>query len=142
MWPARVEYEEGDVIPPGYELKTHPSRGLLVGGLVTFLVPYGISFLAGGAFALNGSNSEQEEFGPLLVPVAGPFISLAMWDSTHNEEPSVFLMLANGFAQTAGAAMIVSSIFVHDKYVERMATLPGKPEVFVGPGSASLRLRF
>lgn len=142
MWPARIDYEDGDVVPPGYDLKTRPGRGLLTGGLITFLIPYGISFLVGGVFALDGGDREQREFGPLLLPVAGPFVSLGMWDSTKNEEPGVFLMLANGFAQTAGAAMIVSSFFVPEKYIERMATLPGKPKMFFGPGSATLRMTF
>jgi hypothetical protein len=140
MWPPRIDYEEGDVVPPGYDLKTRPNRGLLSGGLVTFLVPYGISFLVGGVVALDGSDREQEEYGPLLIPVFGPFISLGMWNSVSEE--GAFLMLANGFAQTAGAAMITTAILMPDKYIERMASLPGKPQVFVGPGSATLRLRF
>ena len=140
MWPTRIDYEDGDVVPPGYEIKTRPEKGLLTGGLITFMVPYGISFLMGGLIAINGSNRETEEFAPLLIPVAGPFIVLGSWDSVG--EDGAFIMLANGFAQTAGAAMIVTSILMPDKYIERMARLPGKPEVFVGAGSATVRLRF
>lgn len=140
MWPARIDYEDGDVVPPGYDIKTRPSSSLLSGGLVTLLVPYGISFLIGGVVALDGNDREQEEYGPLLIPVFGPFVSLGMWNSMSEE--GAFVMLANGFAQTAGAAMIATSLLMPDKYIERMATLPGKPQVFVGPGSATLRLRF
>ncbi len=140
MWPARLEYEEGDVVPPGYQLKSNPDRGLLTGGLITLLVPYSLSFLAGAAFVINGNDTSRKEFGALLVPAVGPFIALGVWDSTSEE--SAFLMLANGFAQTAGAAMIVTSILMPEKTLQRMGSLPGKPEVFVGPASASLRLRF
>lgn len=140
MWPARIEFEEGDVIPPGYEIKSRPDRTLLTGGLITLLVPYTISFLFGSVFALDGGDREQREFGPLLIPVLGPFISMGMWDSTSEE--GAFIMLANGFAQTAGAAMIVTSVLLPDKYIERMSAMPGKPQLFVGPGHASLRLRF
>ncbi len=140
MWPARVDYQEGDIVPPGYEMKTRSEKGLLVGGIITFAVPYGISFLIGGLITLSGSNNDQEEFGPLLIPVIGPFITMGQWDRVNEE--GAFIMLANGFAQTAGAAMLVSSILMPEKYLERMAKLPGKPEVFVGAGSATLRMRF
>ena len=140
MWPTRIDYEDGDVVPPGYEIITRPERGLLTGGLITLMVPYGISFLVGGLAVATGSNRSQEEYGPLLVPVVGPFITMGTWDSVQEE--GAFIMLANGFAQTAGAAMIVASILLPDKYIERMARLPGKPEVFVGAGSTTLRLRF
>ncbi len=140
MWPARVDYEDGDVVPPGYAIKTRAEKGLLGAGIITFGVPYGISFLIGGLIALNGSNSNQEEFGPLLIPVVGPFITLGQQDRVGEE--FTFIQLANGFAQTAGAAMIVSSILLPDKYIERMAKLPGHPEVFVGAGSTTVRLRF
>lgn len=140
MWPLRIDYEEGDIVPPGYEIKTRAEKGLLVGGVVTFAVPYGISFLIGGLIGLTGGNRDQEEFGPLLIPVAGPFITLGKWDTVREE--GAFIMLANGFAQTAGAAMIVSSLLLPEKYMERVAKLPGKPEVFVGAGSATVKLRF
>lgn len=140
MWPARIDYEEGDVIPPGYEVKTRPERGLLMGGVVSLVVPYTISFLVGGFAMVDGNDRIQREYGPLLLPVFGPFVSLGLWEETS--EQGAFLMLANGFAQTAGAAMIASSILMPAKTIERMAKLPGKPEVFVGPGQATLRMRF
>lgn len=112
--------------------------------MITLLVPYSISFLFGGVFALNGGSNDRDQYGSLLVPIAGPFISIgvgrANGSSVHESE--VFFMLADGFAQTAGAAMIVASILVPGKTLERVAALPGKPEVFVGPGSAYLRMRF
>ncbi len=140
MWPASIDYEEGDIKLPGYEVKTHPARGLLTGGLVTFLVPYGISFIFGSFAALSGGSSTRQEYAPLLVPVVGPFITIGMWDQVS--EDGAFIMLANGFTQAAGAAMIASSILLPDKFQERMAKLPGKPEVFVGAGTASVRMRF
>lgn len=140
LWPARIDYEDGDVVLPGYEVKTHPDRSLLTGGLITLLVPYGASALFGGFLVLAGGRNERQEFGPLLIPVLGPFVAMGMWETTHEE--GAFIMLANGFAQVAGAAMIVSSILLPEKTLDRMATLPGKPEVFVGAGTATLRMRF
>jgi hypothetical protein len=140
MWPPRIDYEEGDVLLPGYELKTRSHKGLLTGGLITLLVPYGISFLVGGGVLLDGNDRRKEEYGALIVPVLGPFISVGLWESTSEE--GAFFMLANGFAQVAGAAMITTSILMPEKYMERLGSLPGKPQVFVGAGSASLRLQF
>jgi hypothetical protein len=140
MWPTRLEYEEGDDIILGYELKERSDRGLFVGGLVTLLVPYSLSFLVGGAIALEGNDRDKEEFGPLLIPVAGPFISLGTFNNV--DEFDAFILLANGFTQAAGAAMITAGILLPEKYLERVATLPGKPQVFVGAGSASVKLHF
>jgi len=140
MWAEKIDYEEGDVLLPGYELKTRPNRNLMTGGLITLLIPYGISFLVGGAVLLDGNDRRREEYAPLLIPVFGPFVSIGMWDRVSEE--GAFVMLANGFAQVAGAAMITSAILMPEKYQERLSKLPGKPEVFVGAGSATVRLRF
>lgn len=145
MWPNRIDYEEGDDVLPGYDLRTRANRGLFVGGLVTFLIPYGLSFLVGGAIVVSGSDRDIEEFAPLLVPVAGPFITLGTWEpSSFNNDDKFgeFILLANGFTQLAGAAMITASILMPEKYLERIGKLPGKPEIFVGAGSASMRLHF
>jgi hypothetical protein len=140
MFAERIDYEDGDVLLPGYELKTRPNRSLMSGGLITLLIPYGISFLVGGAALLDGSNRQQEEYASLLIPVFGPFISIGTWERVSEE--GAFVMLANGFAQLAGAAMITTAIVMPEKYQERLAKLPGKPQVFIGAGSATLRLRF
>lgn len=140
MWPARIDYEDGDIVLPGYELKKRPDRALLAGGLITLLIPYSISFLVGGVAAIDGGGSDLDEYGTLLIPVFGPFIALGSWD--YVTEEGRFVSLANGFTQLAGAAMITSSLLMPEKYLERMAALPGKPEVFVGAGNATLRFRF
>jgi len=140
-WPPRIEYEEGDAVVPGYSIKTRSNRGLVVGGLVTFLVPYSISFLLGGFVVLEASDSKRNEYAPILVPVLGPFISFGTWEE-RIDETDAFLLLANGFAQAAGVAMLTAGILVPDKYLERLAELPGKPQLFVGAGSASVRLQF
>ncbi len=141
LWPARLDYEEGDDVIAGYQLKDRASRGLFVGGLVTFLVPYTFSLLYGGAALSDGSDSAQREAGPFVVPVIGPFIALGTTDDTIDEF-TAFVHLTDGFMQAAGAAMLTASLLMPEKYLERMAGLPGKPQVFVGAGSASLTLKF
>lgn len=148
--PRRIDYEEGDILLPGYELKVKPNRGLVVGGIVAFAVPYGLSALVGGASALDGENN-SETLGPLLVPIFGPFITLGVTNARTNEFPSQrssdddlfsFFMLLNGFTQLTGAAMFAAGILVPEKYLERAQALPGKPELFVGGSSAAVRFHF
>ncbi|MDI1451642.1 hypothetical protein QHF85_46805, partial [Polyangium sp. 6x1] len=149
--PRRIEYEEGDILLPGYELKVRPTRSLVVGGIVTFAVPYGLSALVGGAFAFDDNDRDSETFGPLLVPIFGPFITLGIDNSRRQEFPNArdsdddvfaFFMLLNGFTQMTGAAMIAAGIFVPEKYLERAQALPGKPELLVGGSSAAVRFHF
>ncbi|MDC3985363.1 hypothetical protein [Polyangium jinanense] len=149
--PRRIEYEEGDILLPGYQLKVQPTRSLLIGGIVTFAVPYGLSALVGGAYAFDDNERDSELFGPLLVPVFGPFISLGIENSRAQEFPNArstdddlyaFFMLLNGFTQLTGAAMIAAGILVPEKYLERAQALPGKPELLVGGSSAAVRFHF
>ncbi|MDC0747635.1 hypothetical protein [Polyangium mundeleinium] len=149
--PRRIDYEEGDILLPGYELKTRATRSLVVAGLVTFAVPYGLSALVGAAYAFDDGDRDAESFGPLLVPVFGPFISLGIENARDSEFPNprsteddvfTFFMLLNGFTQMTGAAMFAAGILVPEKYLERAKALPGKPELFVGGSSAAVRFHF
>ena len=140
--PRRLEYEEGDIILPGYELKSKPTKSLLTGGLVTFFVPYGLSAIFGAALLAEGGDRESAEFGPLVLPVIGPFITLGQNDDTSPDRYYSFFMLANGFTQATGAAMIAAAILVPTQYLEFTDRIPGKPEVSLGPASASVKLSF
>jgi len=137
--PRRLDYEDGDPILPEYQLKTKADRGLLVSGLVTLLVPYGVSALFGAAYLSDGGN-DAEVVGPMIVPLAGPFITIAASDD--DDEIATYFLLLDGFAQIAGAAMITTSILLPDKYLERTAKLPGKPEFLIGGTSAAVKLHF
>ncbi|MEQ9323350.1 MAG: hypothetical protein RIF41_29565, partial [Polyangiaceae bacterium] len=77
--PKQLPYDEGDPIPPGYELETKKYRGLIIGGAVTTGVLYGIS----AAVGLAGLAGGQSDAGVLLVPVAGPFIAAATLPADH-----------------------------------------------------------
>jgi hypothetical protein len=149
--PRRIDYEEGDILLPGYDLKTRPTRSLVVGGAVAFAVPYGLSALVGGAFLFDGNDNDSETLGPLLVPIFGPFISLGLTNARTEEFPSArssdddiysFFMLLNGFTQLTGAAMIAAGILLPEKYLERAQALPGRPELLVGGSSAAVRFHF
>jgi hypothetical protein len=138
LWPKRLDYEEGDYILPEYTLQTKANRGLVVGGVVTFSVSYGLSLFVGGIGALSGDRG-GEAFGTLILPLAGPFIAI----STSDADPfGTYVLLLDGFTQIAGAAMFTAGLLVPDKYLERAAKLPGKPELMLGGKSAALKLHF
>ena len=149
--PRRIDYEEGDILLPGYELKVRPQRSLVIAGIVTFAVPYGLSALVGGAFAFDNSDRDAETFGPLLVPIFGPFITLGVENGRtpefvnprgSDDDLFTFFMLLNGFTQMTGAAMFAAGLLVPEKYLERAQALPGKPELLVGGSSAAVRFHF
>lgn len=146
--PRRLDYEEGDPIPPRYELKTRANRGLLIGGMVTFGTPYLVSFVSASILLLN-DDPENEGFGPMLVPVAGPFITIGT--APHVEGPGVFWLATDGLTQALGVILMTAAFGSEDLYLERQdgASSPPSwkdvalhPTVVVGPGATALRWRF
>lgn len=146
--PRRLEYEEGDPIPPRYELKTRADRGLLIGGVVTFGTPYLVSAVSATFLLMNG-DPENEGFGPMLIPVAGPFISIGT--APYVEGPGIFWLAADGFTQALGVILMTAAFGSEDMYLERQdgASSPPTwkdvalhPTVVVGPGATALRWRF
>jgi hypothetical protein len=143
--PRRIEYEDGDPILPDYTLTTKPDRALVTGGLVTFVVPYSLSSIVG--LAALTSNSTGNTITALLVPVAGPFITVATIQGQYQPGPppdriATYFLLIDGFTQLAGAAMFTAGMLVPEKYLERTAKLPGKPEILVGGKAAAIRFHF
>src|SRR5688572_15787699 len=56
--PKRMNYEEGQPIPPGYRVETRARRGLIIAGAVTFGVTYLLSAFA-ASIAVDGGGSEE-----------------------------------------------------------------------------------
>ncbi|HEY8091425.1 MAG TPA: hypothetical protein VIF09_26355 [Polyangiaceae bacterium] len=63
-------YRDGDPVPAGYHLEDQPRNGLVVGGWVLLLVPYGLSAVT--ALGTKGDNESTW----LYAPVVGPWITL------------------------------------------------------------------
>jgi hypothetical protein len=135
--PPTLEYVEGKPIPAGYRLVERANRPLIATGLSLFALGYGIS-LGVSLVILSVGGDDGEEFAPLLVPVAGPFIALGTLD-----EGSATLMF-DGITQTAGILLTVIGIFATDSKLERIdgPVALGKPEILVGPGTAAVRWQF
>ncbi len=109
MGPKVIDYEEGDTIPPGYRPGTRVRKGLVIGGSVMLGVGYLITIMAAGIGQLVNEvgNSGSKDFGPLLVPVVGPFIGMA---TTHPSTGGVFGLGFLGVVQTAGLGMLIGGI--------------------------------
>jgi hypothetical protein len=141
--PATLPYEEGENIPPGYELKTRPVRSMVIAGSITFGAPYLISLLT-GATELAAQGSDGTKFAPMFAPIVGPFITIG---TAKSDGAGTLWLVLDGVAQTAGAVMLVYGLVADEKYLKR-ATQPGTaellthPTVMVGPRSAALRWQF
>ncbi|MEO5726602.1 MAG: hypothetical protein ABI134_33315 [Byssovorax sp.] len=108
MGPKVLDYEEGDSIPAGYRTGTRVRKGLVIGGSVMLGVGYLITIMAAGiGQAVNEVADGNKDFGPLLIPVVGPFVGMATTDpSTGGAFGLAFL----GTVQTAGLAMLIGGI--------------------------------
>lgn len=125
--PKQINYDEGAPIPPGYRVETLANRGLIVGGAVTFGTTYLLSaFVAAIAVDGNGSN----EFGPLFIPVIGPFITIK---TAESEDFGTFTLLLDGVAQAGGVAMFVAGMLTDRKYLIRNDIVTAKPKVTLTP---------
>ncbi len=152
--PRIIEYEEGDPIVPGYALKARPSKGLLIGGLVTAGSAYAISLVLGSVVITAEGDRAGDEFWPLLVPAVGPFITIG---TSRSEGAGTFWLAVDGAFQVGGIVMAAVAFAHEDLYLERQIAGEGAPAqrrraerrsalldpaVSIGPGSAALRWRF
>ncbi len=137
--PPTLPYEEGKPIPPNYKLEEHSNSPLVITGLSLFALAYGIS-LGVSTVILSVDSRDGGSYAPLLIPVVGPFITMA----TDEGSEAMATMTLDGITQTAGILCILIGSFATEKLLVRIdppaASLA--PEVLVGPGSASLRWTF
>jgi hypothetical protein len=134
--PKKMGYEEGQPIPPGYHLETRARRGLIIAGAVTFGVTYLLSaFTASIAVDAGG----DEEFGPLFIPVAGPFVTIG---TAEAEGTGTFALVLDGVAQAGGVAMFIAGLATEEQYLLRndVASVKVAP-MMVGPNSFGLGIR-
>ncbi|WP_437596442.1 hypothetical protein WMF28_28115 [Sorangium sp. So ce590] len=144
--PRTIQYEEGDPIPRGYALRTRPDRTLLGAGLLTFGVPYAISFTVAGIATL--ADEDFDEFGPLFIPFVGPMIGTATMDV---EGAGLFWLAMDSVLQVSGLLLYAASFAHEEVYLERQFSVSPRgpehaasrwPAISIGPSSAELRWRF
>ncbi len=97
--PKKMNYNEGDPVPPGYRVEERPRTGLVVGGAVLFGVTYLITALIGSvASDLNDKDGKW-----LLLPVAGPFV----YSTTVDSATAKTWLYIDGLAQAGGVTMFI-----------------------------------
>ncbi len=113
MGPTRIPYEEGQPAPAGYRLTTESQKGLIIGGAVTLGATWAVTLLAASlADAVRNADrspGEPRDNGatPLMIPVVGPFIAIS---TLNSEGAGTSLLILDGLAQGAGAAMLIAGI--------------------------------
>jgi hypothetical protein len=106
--------------------------------VATFAATYGLSFIV-GLTAATSNSSVSSELGPLLIPVAGPFVTIRTADSSGS---GTAILVLDGLAQAAGVGMIIGAFAAKEKYLQLNATASIVPEVFVAPRAMALRWQF
>ncbi|WP_437574226.1 hypothetical protein [Sorangium sp. So ce887] len=144
--PRTIQYEEGDPIPRGYALRTRPDRTLVGAGLLTFGIPYAISFTVAGIATL--AEEDFDEFGPLFIPFVGPMIGTATMDV---EGAGLFWLTMDSVLQVSGLLLYAAGFAHEEVYLERQFSVSPRgnehaaslwPAISIGPSSAELRWRF
>jgi hypothetical protein len=123
-----LPYEEGDVVPEGYRVRTQPRRGLVIAGSIVGGVPWAFSVMA----AVD--TNFEDKTGFLLVPALGPWLMLAAGGARdepcddsdsfdgycHGDNSSKRAVLVlDGLTQVAGAVMLVAGIALPRKRLIR-----------------------
>ncbi|WP_437660854.1 hypothetical protein [Sorangium sp. So ce1182] len=109
--PDRLPYRQGYLVPPGYHVETHVSKPLVITGSVLF----GTTYLLSAAIGLNALDHENSKATPMLIPIAGPFITLGNVDFDNEFGQLAFIVVGlplifDGLAQTAGAITLIAGI--------------------------------
>jgi hypothetical protein len=136
--PARLRYEEGDPIPPGYRVVNRSRQGLVIAGTVTFLVSYGIPL----TIALVANFEDETSW--LAIPLAGPWLTMYALERpscNSSSDPGCFdqgvdsilrfYLAADGVVQAAGALMLAfglagRKILVRDGSYASVQFLPAR----------------
>lgn len=95
--------------PPGYHYENKRFLAPIIGGGVTLGVGWAASAVTGllGTIVTMGSPGPSTDFGPMFVPIAGPFITLGMQPAGQRSDGFTAAALAMGGAQVVGASFLV-----------------------------------
>ncbi|WP_437827465.1 hypothetical protein [Sorangium sp. So ce1153] len=148
--PRTIEYVEGDPVPRGYGFKTRADRTLVGAGLVTFGVPYALSFTVASIATLGDEDFDQ--FGPLFIPFVGPMLAATTLEGA--EGSALFWLTMDAVAQVGGLLLYVAGFAHEEVYLQRQFPVGARsardaeaaslraPTLSIGASSAELRWRF
>jgi hypothetical protein len=138
LGPKRMDYEEGDPVPPGYHVETKMRKGLVIGGAVTFGACYLFSILTAAVAdpVENIEDPNDDSFIPLYIPAAGPFITIG---TAQSEGAGTFILVVDGVAQVGGLAMFIAGLAAQSTELVRNDV--GKPDIHLTPMSVGRDIR-
>ncbi len=99
------DWDETRRVPAGYHPEQRKRKGLIISGAILFGSAYLISAFSASVGA-DLSNHGNNAAAALFVPVVGPFIQMATWDSSTGR----FFLAIDGACQVAGVAMVLAGI--------------------------------
>ncbi|NUQ73118.1 MAG: hypothetical protein HUU21_06150 [Polyangiaceae bacterium] len=126
MRPIRLDYTNGDPIPPGYAVRSEFRTELLIAG---GLGAWG-GYIAASAIAWIGVRTQCELKGelahcqnglgyyPLNIPLAGPIVGIFTLETTASETAG---LIALSSLQAAGVALIAAGFALPRKHLVRTA---------------------
>lgn len=127
--PKYIDYTEGDPIPDGYVRDTRIRTGMVIGGIVTFAVLWGITAASGGILSA-ADELNSDDYVPLYIPAVGPFIAV---ETMGAEDAGVALLIIDGVVQTGMLAMFVAGLAAQKDVLRRTVRLTP----LIAPGFAS-----
>lgn len=136
-------------VPAGApQTRSRPNLGLIISGAVMLGVGWVVSFIvglpAGDDPFVSGSDDRWDAFRfSSLVPIAGPWIQLAVKPTDFREDYWGAWLIIDGLLQGAGAIMLIAGIATPSEETV-YADLGGGVEIAIapqiGPGFAGLAL--
>lgn len=122
--PSRLPYEEGQLVPAGYRLRSGPRKGLVIGGAIVGGAAYGFGVV--GAV----DSDFEDNAGYLLIPGVGPWLMLAAGSDPPEPCPTEvcadgmpdykpLFVVAAGLAQAVGTVLFVAGLTSKRRYLER-----------------------
>lgn len=121
-----LDYEQGDPVPPGFQLRSRPRLGLVITGAAVGGGAYGFVVLG----ALDSGFDDKTGF--LLIPLAGPWLMLAAGgaqDKTcptdddacegENNQMERAVLVLDGLAQATGATLVALGFAFPRQRLER-----------------------
>lgn len=127
-------------VPAGYKLQSRPTVGVLGMGIGTFSAGW-VTTLAMGIVLSeeakkNPDGPDPSTFIPMYFPVAGPFVTMAVWKPGPAE---LGLLLTGGLFQVAGSiGILVGSLRRTYRFVYVGETVSLEVSPSAGPGLAGL----
>lgn len=111
--PEVIEWDGQSAPPYGYEPATRSSKGLVIGGAVTFGTLYLTSCVL-GATVRDGNGGG--DFLPLFIPIAGPWITIG---TSRAPAEGAIPLLVDGLLQAGSAGMFIAGFAFPDHVLVR-----------------------